>query len=354
MKRRALFCWEIGEGSGHVGPYLSLLGALAARDWEVWLALRNTSAADAATRARWPVFQAPVCLNEFSGISSQPANHTELFLGFGFAHADTLAGLAQGWRALFDAWRPDLVIANNSPVALLAAHGRRVPAIRVGTGFECPPGGSRPPLLVPWHAELEPRLERAEALALRNANSVLREMGATALESLSTALHDVPTLLATVPAFDEFPKRTGKFEYVGPFADDPAGRVRPAQAVEVFAYLRVQHARTGRRAGCHRRIRKACLRVSSGRLGSTVRFAFDAAVRDSARACGPGRHSSRRSRGRVLREPLGDARFVARGQALAASPRPRRAAPHGAARRGIGGGHRRGSPRADPARVAPV
>lgn len=244
MKRRALFCWEIGEGSGHVAPYLSFLAALSQDGWEVALALRNTSAADAAARARWPVFQAPVCLNEFTGIASTPANHTELYLGFGFAHAGTLAGLAQGWRALFDAWRPDLVVANNAPVALLAAHGRRLPAVRLGTGFECPPGGARPPLLVPWHAEMEPRLERAEALALRNANAALREMGAPAVESLSPVLHEVPTLLATLPAFDDFPNREGRHEYLGLLPDGQEGRVRPAGPVEIFAYLRVGHART--------------------------------------------------------------------------------------------------------------
>lgn len=244
MRRRALFCWEIGEASGHVAPYLSLFSALAAEGWEVALALRNTSAADAAARARWPVFQAPVCLNEFTGIASVPANHTELYLGFGFAHPETLAGLTQGWRALFDAWRPDLVIANNAPVALLAAHGRRVPAIRLGTGFECPPGGARPALLVPWHAEIEPRLERAEALALRNANAALREMGSPAVDSLSPLLHEVPTLLATLPAFDDFSNRTGRHEYLGLLPDEQEGRVRPGQPVEIFAYLRVQHART--------------------------------------------------------------------------------------------------------------
>jgi UDP:flavonoid glycosyltransferase YjiC (YdhE family) len=243
MSRRILFCWEIGEGSGHVGPYLSLLSALAERGWEVALALRNTAVGGGEVRSRWPVFQAPVCLNEFSGISGSPANHTELYLGFGFAHAPTLAGLAGGWRALFDAWRPDLVLANNAPVALLAAKASRLPTLRIGTGFECPPGGARPPLLQPWQAGLEPRLDRAEALALRNANAVLREGGAPLEESLSALLYDVPALLATVPDFDDFPRREGRFEYLGPLPD-AGGGVRPRQPAEIFAYLRVQHART--------------------------------------------------------------------------------------------------------------
>jgi len=243
VDRRVLFCWEVGENRGHVQPYLALLASLADRGWQVALALRNTSVVDAAVRARWPVFQAPVCVNEFTGLAPSPANHTEIYLGFGFAHAGTLAGLVAGWRAIFDHWRPGLVLANYSPTALLAAHAAGLPAVRIGTGFECPPGGARPPLLQPWTPEIEPRLERAESLALGNARAVLRECGRPPCDSLSAILHDVPTLLATVPEFDEFTGRAGPHQYLGSISV-AAGGVDPPGECDIFAYLRAVHQRS--------------------------------------------------------------------------------------------------------------
>ena len=243
-RRRILFSWEVGENRGHVQPYLGLLSAMAENGWDIALALRNTSVVDRAIRNRWPVFQAPVCVNEFTGISSTPANHTEIYLGFGYAHQETLAGLVAGWRAIIDSWRPGLVLANYAPTSQLAARAMGIPCVRIGTGFECPPPGSRSPLLQAWSPGIEARLERAETLALRNANGVLKEWGAAPCESLSAVLNEAPTLVATVPEFDEFPGRAGPHEYLGSLAKASSGGLDPGRDFDLFAYLRVAHPRT--------------------------------------------------------------------------------------------------------------
>ena len=102
MAKRVLFGWELGKGNGHLRPFLPLLHALADEGWEVGIAQHNTAVASRELAAAgWPVFQSPVCMNEFSGISPDPANHVEIYLGAGFAHAETLLGLVNAWRALF-------------------------------------------------------------------------------------------------------------------------------------------------------------------------------------------------------------------------------------------------------------
>ncbi len=241
MANRVLFGWELGEGNGHLRPYLSLLHELAGRGWEVGVAQRNTAvAANELAATGWPVFQSPVCQNEFSGISSTPANFTEACLAAGFAHAESLLGLVGGWRALFRAYRPDLVVANFAPSLMLASHASGVPALRIGTGFNCPPHGSRPPLIQAWSPGLDERLERAETHALKSANSVMRALGLPALTGLEAALEGSGTLLATIPAIDPFAARPVTHEYIGPL---PASRLASTQGdpPEIFASLRMDH-----------------------------------------------------------------------------------------------------------------
>jgi UDP:flavonoid glycosyltransferase YjiC (YdhE family) len=237
---RVLFGWELGENSGHLRPYLSLLKRLAEQGWEVAIAQRNTSVAAAELAGLgFPVFQAPVCLNAFTGIAPVPASHAEIYLGFGYAHPETLTGLVGGWRAILTAWRADLVIANYAPTLVLAAHSAGIPAVRLGTGFDCPPHQPRSPLLCQPTPEIDERVERAEALALRNANSALRTFGSAPVPHLGAVLEGAATLLATIPALDPFSKMRSREIYLGALpaplnaeAGDP-----PA----VFASLRRDH-----------------------------------------------------------------------------------------------------------------
>ncbi|NJD86713.1 MAG: glycosyltransferase family 1 protein [Betaproteobacteria bacterium] len=238
---RVLFGWEIGENNGHLRPYLSLLEGLAGQGWEVAVAQRNTSvAAGELARLGFPVFQAPVCMNQFSGIASEPASHAEIYLGFGFAHAETLTGLVGGWRAILSTWRPDLVIANYAPAFLLAAHSAAIPAVRLGTGFDCPPHRPRAPGLVPLTKAIDDRLERAEDLALRNANAALRAFGVEPVPHLGAVLEGSATLLATIPVLDPFRALRQEEQYVGPLPA-AASAAAPGKPPEVFASLRRDH-----------------------------------------------------------------------------------------------------------------
>lgn len=237
MANRVLFGWELGKGNGHLRPFLPLLRALEGRGWEVAVAQHNTAvAASELLAAGWPVFQAPVCMNEFSGIAPDPANHTEIYLGAGFAHAETLTGLVGGWRALFRAFEPDLVIGNFAPSLMLAAHASGIPAIRIGSGFSTPPHEGRPPLIRPWSPGLDARLERAETHALRTANAVIRALGRPPIASLASALDGGATLLTTLPEVDPFHPRATAHEYVGPL---PLTRLGGQEGgpPEVFASL---------------------------------------------------------------------------------------------------------------------
>jgi len=250
MAKRVLFGWELGKGNGHLRPFLPLFRALADEGWEVGIAQHNTAVASRELAAAgWPVFQSPVCMNEFSGISPDPANHVEIYLGAGFAHADTLLGLVNGWRALFRTFHPDLVIGNYAPSLMLAAHASGIPAIRIGSGFSTPPHEGRAPLIRPWSPGIDARLDRADAQALRTANAVLREFGLPVVPSLATVLDGGTTLLTTLPELDPFHPRASAHEYIGPLPTSRASG-EEGEPPEIFASLLMEqpHAEAALRA----------------------------------------------------------------------------------------------------------
>lgn len=240
----ALFCWELGYHHGHVSPYLGLLEALVRRGWTVSLALSNTApGAQFCREAGLRLFQAPVCQQSFSGIPSVPFSLAELLLGFGFAHAETLAGLVGAWRGLYSALEPDLVIASNAPSALVAARAEGLPALRIGIGFDCPPPGERTPLTRPWEPGIDERLETSEALCRSTINEVLRLNRAQPVVRVSEVLCECETLLCSYPELDYFGPREAR--YLGLLPEKPAGQ--PAgEPVDVLAYVRLEHPHTER------------------------------------------------------------------------------------------------------------
>jgi hypothetical protein len=87
---RVIFCNELGEGTGHFAPYLSLLDALAQRGWQVSIAARNPAEAAPASHQRgFTLFQAPISTTAFAGLDSASFSYTEILHHFGYAHEGT-------------------------------------------------------------------------------------------------------------------------------------------------------------------------------------------------------------------------------------------------------------------------
>jgi UDP:flavonoid glycosyltransferase YjiC (YdhE family) len=135
------------------------------------------------------------------------------------------------WLALFATHRPDLVVADYAPGAVLAARGR-IPSVAAGVGFTVPPAHLR---------ELPPLHRRAAALhaedrTLATVNSVVSEFGLSPLRSLVESLAGDAQCVCTLPALD--PYAAWREEPVlGPLLGATIVR-RSADAKDVFCYLR--------------------------------------------------------------------------------------------------------------------
>ena len=85
------------------------------------------------------------------------------------------------WITLLALVKPDTVIADHAPTALLAAHIAGIPCVAFGSGFEIPPQVIPMPTIRPWESIDIAKLEQSEKLVLGQVNAVSLALGGSDL-----------------------------------------------------------------------------------------------------------------------------------------------------------------------------
>ncbi len=247
------FAWELGGGLGHAGRLKPLALEALRRGHQVSMGLRDLvhtnqilAELDGLGVAR---LQAPVWLHEVKGLPATQISLAEILLAMGYVNAGALHGLFTGWRNMMQVLKPDLVVADSAPTAVLAARSLGVPSATVGIGYFMPPKATPMPLLRDWEAVQPGRVEAGDAQMLKSINTVLQGVGCAPLQHAAQAmLGDLP-LLQTWPEFDHYGRKSlpGGQAWWGPSMLSGAG-VAPqwptaggANAPKVFAYLKTNH-----------------------------------------------------------------------------------------------------------------
>ena len=211
-----------------------------------------------------PRFQAPVWLHEVHGVPSPPASLAEILLSCGYLSAEALQGLFTGWRSLLQALRPDLLVADYAPTAVLAARSLGLRSAAVGIGFFIPPDRAPMPLLRDWEPVQPGRIEHADRQMLASINTVLQRAGTPPLQRAAQALHGDAPLLLTWPEIDHYGRDNlppGQ-RWWGP-SMLPAAGLPPewpaGSGPRVFAYLKSAHPDHG--AVLQALVRRGCRTV---------------------------------------------------------------------------------------------
>lgn len=234
-----LLTWELGAGLGHMLPMRPLAEELVRAGHRVFVALRDlTRAGSVFGRSGVRFLQAPY---KPGGPVFFPRalSHAHLMANVGFGSAAELYPFACAWRRLLDWTRPDLVVFDHSPTALLAARDMSARRALTGFGFFCPPDRSPLPAYADDPNVNLDRLRADEQRALGAANRVLRQWGRAPLEHLGELYSDVDeTFLTTFPELDHYGER--KCRYWGPVLGEggkapqwPAG-----EGKRLYAYLK--------------------------------------------------------------------------------------------------------------------
>lgn len=239
---RIAFAWELGGELGHAIACWSNAAPLAARGHHVafmFRELQNLRFLPGSIEG-FEVMQAPVMVDEGIGEPGLPVSFAEILRGCGYRDPAVLAGLITGWRELFARFKPDLVVEDFAPTALLAARIDGIPRVRCGNGFSVPP---RTHPIPPFRFDAAPPPERvaaAEQQVLSTVNAALHRIGAPPLERLAEQFESDEDFLCTFPELDHYGDRPAA-GYWGPNLQTAAGRQVEWAGLtgkRVFVYLK--------------------------------------------------------------------------------------------------------------------
>ena len=238
---KILLAWELGENWGHLARDLPVVRALCGRGHQVVGAVSDTRVAgEILGAAGIPFVQAPMAASR-TRMTQPLASYAELLITRGYGERATLGGLIAAWRGLFTLFRPDVVMIDYAPTALLAARIHGIPVVLIGNGFELPPRSSPLPSLRFWEPIPKERFEHAEGLALCHINEVLVSCHSEPLAQLADVFQGEHRILTTFSELDHYGARQDG-NYVGPVYEMPkAQRVEwplGGHGSHIFAYLR--------------------------------------------------------------------------------------------------------------------
>lgn len=230
-----LFAWELGGGYGHVGPMKVLAERLARAGHRAVFVAKNVIAARMVLDGLGPILQAPALerpprLQPAFG----PGNFADMLALRGYGDPQFLGPAVEAWADLYRLIEPDLLIADFSPTALLAAYAR-LPAVSVGYGFYLPP--NHLPRFPAYRDDVPPIL--GEAALLASVGRVLAERGVKAPATLPALFRTHYSHLYSLPPLDPYAayRRTPGF---GPIEAMPDPSPTPREP-RVFAYLSDDH-----------------------------------------------------------------------------------------------------------------
>lgn len=238
---RILFAWELGGNFGHIARDLPLALACRAAGHDVLFAVADLAVCGGIAKEHGFGFvQAPASRPK-SMRQGQPnaINFADMLLRSGFADRESLEGALLGWKSLFDLFKPDLMVYDFAPRALLAARLCALPVLLLSNGFETPPKTSPLPSFRAWEPIPDRDLQRAEDLLVERVNDVLAGHGCAVIERLWDLYAGHPLLMTCFREFDHFGARQEAI-YVGPAVLLPVTQQAhfEADGQRVVVYLR--------------------------------------------------------------------------------------------------------------------
>lgn len=224
---RILLCWELGTDYQHLLSLQAIARFYQGKGYDVWVAGRDVAKlkrlfSDVTIR----VVQAPYSDSSADlGLEKQaPRSYADFLRRCGFHHGDALSGLVSAWRNLLSLIKPNLLLCDHSPVALLSARGLVVDGgviakIAVGMPFSVPDDNRPAGVFFPGDLA-KPDIIRYEDDLVKVVNKVCIENSIPRINNLADLFNDLDKcIFQTYSELDHYGYRSAeqrhKTSYVG-------------------------------------------------------------------------------------------------------------------------------------------
>ncbi len=241
-----LCVWELGTDLGHLSNLRLPVELALSQGHTVVMALREGHNVKRVF-GDWPIqyLQAPFRRHQMQPHATPIPSFTHLLIRQCFETVSELVGQLNNWRQLYEEVKPDLVLFEHSPTALIAAYGCQFKKIVVGSGFTAPPGKHSPgapfapfPTTTPLPAVIQGLLQD-DAEVLKLINSARSQLNLSHLPHMHAIFGQADDcFLMTWLMLDPFGPRAGG-SYLGIEAPRPAALPHwpRTDGPKVFAYL---------------------------------------------------------------------------------------------------------------------
>lgn len=240
-----LCVWEQGGNLGHLSNLRLPIEIALQLGHRVVLAARELHRVpEALAGLHIELLPAPFKQNVQPADQSAFFSFTHILARQCFSSVAELEMYLRAWLCIFDLVKPDLVLYEHSPTALVASRGRSFKKASVGTGFYSPPAPVPGAPFAPFSTTvLSPdvlaRLAADETQVLSMINQARANLVLAPMAALADLYHQLDQrFLLTWPELDHFGVRPGQ-RYLGveALAAQPAAVWPAGTGPKVFGYL---------------------------------------------------------------------------------------------------------------------
>lgn len=234
--------WELGGHLGHLGRFAALVPSFVERGHKVTLVLRDLARVQQLDGLRHAaILQAPLWMPRSRSAPAHPVSMPEILQHFGYLSVPGLTGMVRAWGDTLDALKPDLILCDYAPTALLATRGKSLVRTAIGSGYSIPPLDFTPmPVFRSVSPEIRARSLQAEKRVTQVVQCVASEVGQPAINNICDIFAAEEQFLCTIPELDHY-QRTQPPRYWNLPAQASTGR-RPTWTdsgrPRVFAYVK--------------------------------------------------------------------------------------------------------------------
>jgi hypothetical protein len=239
-----LFVWELGQSFGHISMLLPLALKMKEQGHPILFVVRDTlSGLKLLKHYKIDYLQAPMALHSTAPLTRSAHNYAEILLQCGYDDPAVLAALVAGWRTLFEAIGPAMIVCEHSPTALLASRDMGLKRVVLGTGFFIPPRAEPFPDFYRDGKLAAEVLQASDTLVLENMNRALAQLDLSPLSNLPALFDCDLEFLCSFAELDHYPER-GPARYWGQqYIDDVGESVSWPEngRKRIFIFMRQQN-----------------------------------------------------------------------------------------------------------------